>query len=111
MVAKLFQLTLLCLVAASASCSPSPERHTKGTLNTQYSEFWPDVDAYVRQKWGWPRDEYWIEFNRRQGARLVYDVINVEDETRPPSITGGGKSFEVWIDPTIRRVVGEYHFE
>lgn len=113
-IAQRIVVTLDCVLGAlvCSACSPSsPQQKSTPTADVAlYSEFRPLVAEYVRQKYGWSEDIYRIEFNRWEGAVLAFWVINDEDE-KGPHHTGGGKSFEVWVDPTTRQVTKEFYFQ
>lgn len=67
------------------------------------------VQRYVDATKGWPRSDYRIEINRREGDVIIACVIHKDDEVTP--IPGGGRSFEVHLDVTRMEVVKELGFQ
>jgi hypothetical protein len=65
--------------------------------------------AYA-EKLGWRPDEYRIDPrpNRPDGKRVVH-LMYLEDERK--AVPGGGKSVELFLDPTTLEVVEVYKFQ
>jgi hypothetical protein len=112
-----------CIVACAilVACSPSPPqqdavdelllRANKIDAATKdlHPEFRPLVDEYVRAKYGWEQDVFRVWFVRQEGPALAYWVLHQDDYKQ--AYPGGGKSVEVRVDPSIPRVIAEYHFQ
>jgi hypothetical protein len=49
-----------------------------------------------------------VECRPREGATLVFWALHADDS---PAVPGGGKSVEVYVDPTSNRVVKELPFQ
>lgn len=65
--------------------------------------------AYA-EKQGWRADQYRIDYkpNRPDGKRVVH-LMYLEDERQ--AVPGGGKSLELFLDPSSLEVVEVYRFQ
>ena len=89
---------------------PPPSTAITITSRELHAELWPVIADYVRQKHGWSEDMYRIEFDREEGTALAFTVHHRDDD-KLAAYPGGGRSFEVLVDPGERQVTTELHFE
>jgi hypothetical protein len=68
-----------------------------------------EVDQYVTKNRGWRPSDYRIREEGREGKLVRYVVTYVPEEKTPR--IGGGKSFAVYYDPAVRKVVRELYFQ
>jgi len=75
---------------------------------------WVDklVSEYVEKTKNWPTDTYDIEYVQEDGSQDHTIVINIKhrDDARA-TFPGGGKSIQLHIDVTKRKIVKEYGFQ
>ena len=109
---EFYRLAACALLLAVGACYEAPQESAIYTnpVADEYVEFHPAIDEYVHQKYTWALDVYHIEFQRQDAGVLVFWVIH-SDDRKITNRTGGGKSFEVWLDPTERRVMKELGFQ
>jgi hypothetical protein len=72
------------------------------------------VEGYVDETHKWPKDNYRVELNRRDGDMLTFWVIHKDDATARKGSNvagGGGESFAVDVDAKSLRVVRELRFQ
>ena len=107
-----FKLAACAFFLAIEACSPAPQEPVTYTNPNadEFVEFHPIIDDYVRLKYAWAQNVYHIEFQRRDGGVLVFWVIHSDDVEITDQL-GGGKSIEVWLDVTDRRVTKELGFQ
>jgi len=67
------------------------------------------VTGYVGTKYGWPKSEYCIERRRDDNQYAVFTIVH-NDDTKALMV-GGGKSFELYLDPKTLRVFKEMYFQ
>jgi hypothetical protein len=62
------------------------------------------VEKFILESKGWRKDQFWVEFKYREGPTLVFWAVH-EDDTK--SLSTGGKSATVFVDPATNKVVKE----
>jgi hypothetical protein len=103
-------------LAALLACSGTKNAHRMSTSKSN-SEAFVIVQQYVATHKGWRSTDYIIEQHGSKDGYVVYFVRYLPEQPgtsagrRRPVIAGGGKSFDVYYDPTKRRVVKEMHFQ
>jgi outer membrane biogenesis lipoprotein LolB len=102
---QLLALVLLC--ACGSELQSQEPTVTKSDQLIQQAK--TVVDSYVRNSKQWQRNDFQIEFNRKEGAALVFWVLHSDDKTAKSP--GGGKSIEVYVDPVKREVFKELAFQ
>jgi hypothetical protein len=75
------------------------------------------VRQYVSTHRHWANDEYTVKRRANEGEYYVYQVINFDDFKRhyrngqEVFVTGGGKSFDVYYQPSTGKIVKEMWYQ
>lgn len=106
-----FAMCAACLVLGTAVSPVACSEPTQPGKETKVIDH-PDlaaVAAYVAKTRGWKSGDYRVEQRPNEGKLLVFWVLHRDDEK---SMTpGGGKSFELRLDPATHEPIGEFHFQ
>jgi hypothetical protein len=71
------------------------------------------VHEYIRTLKGWGDDDYEIDTNFKQEGSQFYliTVVHKDDLRGSGTVAGGGKSVELRVDATQKKVVRELRFQ
>ena len=76
------------------------------------------INNYVSEKYPWSKEDYLIQFKRREGSTVVFWIIHKDDSGPRPEpgfvggvVGGGGKSFAIELDEVNIRIIRELRFQ
>lgn len=110
----ILQIGPIVLSVSCISCGSVEQREKAfaGTIEQRDAPAFKAVETYVRQTRDWPRDDYRIEIRERDAVVLTVWVVHEDDRKKPGLwMGGGGKSFELQLDPESLRVKRELAFQ